>query len=614
MFGNFLYYIIALLIYSTYQPESEPHIPAFKVLFLFLGFIAFFFIFTWMQFKKIEARAEEESLTYIDQRFQTVLTRQSILAILIYAIDIYGLNISGLLNPFSVFKTIPTLEALIFLILFIGYLSIIWICAYGPYKEIYRNGLSKRSYVISNISFSIPIILPWLCLSATADIINILPFDAPRQFLLSTQGQIIYFMFFLFLIAIIGPVLIQKFWGCRPLRSGLTRHRIEFLCKKADMKFKDIMVWPLFGGRMITAGVMGLIKQFRYILVTPALMRQLNPYELDAVIAHEIGHIKKKHLLFYLFFFAGYLILAFTSLDLIIYLIIYAQAVLGHIDNNVSNNETFTSICFSLCMITVFLVYFRYIFGYFMRNFERQADLFSYTMMGSAKPLISTFEKIAITSRQAPDRPNWHHFSIKERIDYLKKCESDNSWIKRHNIKIRKSIAVYIAGILLVGWAGYNIHYNNTGSLINAVVLKKMIENRIDKDRQNPDLYQALGDIYYSEKNFEKTIYSYKKALQLNPDHVRALNNLAWLFATCKDKNFLNPGMALELAKHAASISKETHIMDTLAESYYVNGYIADAIEAEQQALSMTTTNREYYKQQLEKFKNAEKKHHDGMR
>ncbi len=609
MFGNFLYYIIALLIYSTYQPESEPYIPAFKVLFLFLGFVAFFFIFTRMQFKKIEARVGVASETYIEQRFQTVLTRQSILAILIYAIDIYGLNIAGLLRPFPILKAIPTFEALIFLTLFIGYLSIVWICAYGPYKKIYRNGLSKRSYVISNISFSIPIILPWLCLSATADIINILPFDAPKQFLLSTQGQIIYFMFFLFVIAIIGPVLIQKFWGCRPLRPGLTRHRIESLCKKADMKFKDIMVWPLFGGRMITAGVMGLIRQFRYILVTPALMRQLNPYELDAVIAHEIGHIKKKHLLFYLFFFAGYLILAFTSLDLIIYFIIYAQAALGNIGNNGSSNATFTSIFFSLCMITVFLVYFRYIFGYFMRNFERQADLFSYTMMDSAQPLISTFEKIAITSRQSPDRPNWHHFSIKERIDYLKKCESDNSWIKRHDVKIRKSIAVYIAGILLVGWVGYNIHYNNTGKQINASVLKMMIENQIDQDSQNPNLYQALGDIYYSEKDFKKTIYAYEKALQLNPDHVRALNNLAWLYATCENKDFRRPETALELAKHAASISKAFHIIDTLAEAYYANGYFKQAIETEQQALSMANStannDRGYYIQQIEKFKSA---------
>lgn len=614
MFGNFIYYIIALLIYSTYQPQSDPYISAFNALLLFFSFIVFFFLFTRRQFKKIEAQVGSVSMANSDQHFNTVLTRHSILAILIYAIDIYGLNIAGFLRHLSILKAIPTLEALIFLTLFISYLSIIWICAYAPYKKIYRNSISKRSYVTSNISFSIPILLPWLCLSMTADIINILPFDAPKQFLMSTQGQIIYFIFFLFVISIFGPVFIQKFWGCRPLRSGLARDRIEFLCKQADMKYKNIMVWPIFGGHMITAGVMGLVRQFRYILVTPALMRQLDQNEIDAVIAHEIGHIKKKHLLFYLFFFTGYLIIAFTSLDLIIYLIIYAQAVLGYIDNNGSGFSTFTSICFSLFMISIFLIYFRFIFGYFMRNFERQADLFAYTMMGTAKPLISTFEKITLSSRQPPDKPNWHHFSIQERIDYLKKSEADKSWIDRHNTKIRKSIAVYVVGIMIIGWFGYKVHYDGVGKQINAGIIRISIENRIEQDKNNPDLYQALGDIYYSEENFEKTIAAYQKALLFDSDHLRALNNLAWLFATCKNTNFRHPEKALELAKHAASIVEEAHIMDTLAESYFVNGYFKEAIATGQRALLLTNSDLGYYTQQLEKFKSAEKEYNDRMK
>ncbi|MEZ4576474.1 MAG: M48 family metalloprotease [Desulfobacterales bacterium] len=113
-------------------------------------------------------------------------------------------------------------------------------------------------------------------------------------------------MFFLMLIAIIGPVLILKFWGCRPCCLARSGTGLNSCAGKRNMHYRDIMVWPLFGGRMITAGVMGLVRRFRYILITPALMRHLTPYEIDAVIAHEIGHIKKHHLFFYLVFFAGY--------------------------------------------------------------------------------------------------------------------------------------------------------------------------------------------------------------------------------------------------------------------------------------------------------------------
>ena len=357
---------------------------------------------------------------------------------------------------------------------------------------------------------------------------------------------------------------------------------------------------------MITAGVMGLIRQFPYILVTPALLRHLNPSEIDAVIAHEIGHIKKNHLFFYLVFFAGYLVVAFTSLDLILYAIIYAEAAYGFTNSNSSAYATFSSISFSLLMIIIFLVYFRYIFGYFMRNFERQADLYAYSMSNDAQPLISTFEKITITSGQVPFQSVVERFSIKERIDYLRASENDKSWINRHNTKIRTSIAVYIATIFLVGWAGYQIHYNDIGDQLKDSLLKKSVLNQIGKGNGNPDLNQLLGDIYFNEKEYKKAVLSYKKMLEIKSDNVRTLNNLAWLYATCEDSKFMRPRKALELALHAASLSKEPHIMDTLAEAYYVNGNYPAAIQTEQQALMKAKNDHAYYQKQIEKFTAAE--------
>ena len=73
------------------------------------------------------------------------------------------------------------------------------------------------------------------------------------------------------IVAILGPVLIQRFWRCRPLSPGPARERIEALCRRAGLSYNNILDWPLFGGRMITAGVMGLVGRFRYILVTDAL-------------------------------------------------------------------------------------------------------------------------------------------------------------------------------------------------------------------------------------------------------------------------------------------------------------------------------------------------------
>ena len=607
MFGNFIYFILVLLIYSTYQPSEETNFTGPETLFLFVGLIVIFTLFTWIQFRRIEKRIFKERLFHLDNKFTATLTRQSILAIVLFSIDIYGLSLSSFLTKIPFLAVIPTFQALLFLFLFIFYLAIVWACAYGPYQVLYRTDLSRRSYILSQILFSAPILLPWLLLSGIADIINALPFELPKRLLSTTEGEVAYFLIFLLAIAILGPTMIQKFWRCKPLETGLHRSRIENLCRKAGMGYANILYWPIFGGRMITAAVMGLIKKFRYILVTQGLLEMLEPEEIDAVIAHEIGHIKKKHLLFYLMFFVGYMMISYATFNLLVYSILFSETIYRLITATGLDQTTVATWIFSLVIITVFLIYFRFIFGYFMRNFERQADTYVYALFDSAGPLISTFEKIAATSGHPSDKPNWHHFSIRKRINYLKRCEMDRRWITRHDNKIKKSLAVYLVGIVLICGIGYNLNFGEAGKKLNTHFFEKVIQRELEKTPDNPLLYTTLGDLYFSKKNYTETIKAYEQSLRLNPDNPYALNNLAWLYATCEDETFRDAEKALALAKKAAGLKGAPHIFDTLAESYYVNGQFEMALLAGTRALETATTNRGYYQNQVKKFKDAVK-------
>ncbi len=608
MFGNFIYFIIVLLIYSTYQPSEATNFAAIETLFLFISLVVVFAWITWAQFQRIENRLSKDSIHNISHKFSAAVTRQSIMAIVLFSINIYGLNLPDFLKDIPVLSIIPTLQALLFLGLFIFYLSVVWSCAHRPHRLLHNSGQSRSAYVLSNISFSIPILLPWLLLSGIADIINALPFDLPKQLLSTTQGQVIYFLVFLFAVAVVGPAMIQKFWRCSPLETGYYRSRIESLCRKAGMEYANILYWPIFGSRMMTAGVMGLVKKFRYILVTRPLLRFLDPEEIDAVIAHEIGHIKKKHLVFYLVFFVGYMLVSFATFDLLIYVIFFSEPIYNFIKNTGLSQTTVTSSIFSLAIIIIFLIYFRFIFGYFMRNFERQADTYVYTLFDSAKPLISTLEKIAETSGQPRDTPNWHHFSIKKRVDYLNKCEADKTWITRHDRKINKSIAVYLAGLLLIGGMGYHLNFGETGRKLNKHFFEKLIHRALNETPGDPNLYRMLGNLHYDNRNYAETITAYEQSLALAPDNPEVLNNLAWLYATCDVQRFRNPAKALTLAKRAAHIKESPHILDTLAESYYVNNQFEQAVSAELRALELPVKDRKYYENQLKKFQEAMKK------
>jgi Zn-dependent protease with chaperone function len=402
-------------------------------------------------------------------------------------------------------------------------------------------------------------------------------------------------------------LLIQRFWRCRPLENGDHRQRIERLCRRAHIRYADIVYWPIFGGRMITAGVMGLTPRFRYIMVTDALLQLLSPNEIDQVIAHEIGHVRYKHLILYLLVFIGFMLLSYTVFPISSYFL-FTKPFIYFIFYYSLDIERIYTILSSVLLIICAIIYFRYLFGYFMRNFERQADLHVFELFPTAQPLIETFTKIVAASGQSADKPNWHHFSIQQRIDYLTLCEKAASWIARHHRKVRKSIIVYCISFLLLSLSAYlftQAVYSGGNKYISVIELESILDKKKTKTAKDALHYRVIGNHYASQKMHHKAISAYEMALHLNPDLPDTLNNLAWLLVTTDDPSAQDPIRALTLAQRAIQTKQAPHIWDTLAQCLYSNGRFAEAVEAEKNALKMNPDNRDIYEKQLEKFKRA---------
>jgi Zn-dependent protease with chaperone function len=605
MFANFFYFIIALLIYATYQPTDSPNFSLATSLLLFLIILIGYTAVTWMSFQRLHRKIESEGIARAESRFTALLTRHAVLAILIFAINVYGLSLPSFSAAWGPFGVLPTLQAVLFVAIFIGYLAIVWACAHESYQILYYSRISRKAYVISNISFAMPVLLPWVILSSASDLVQILPFDDLKDFLSTPLGEVLFFLVFLFAVALVGPLLIQKFWQCKPLETGQHRTRIENLCRSVNLGYRNILHWPIFEGRIITAGVMGLVRRFRFILVTRALLELLEPDEIDAVIAHEIGHVKHRHLVYYLIFFIGYMVISYSLLDLVVYALIYLDPVLQVFNRIGFSAMGVTSLIFGLGIIAIFLLYFRFIFGFFMRNFERQADAYVFTMFGQAKFLIRTLEKIAGSGRQSPDKPNWHHFSISQRINFLKNCDADRTLIYKHKIKIRKSLGVYFLSLVMVGTLGYQLNYGVAGQLLSTRVFEKAIQMELEKTPGNADLHTTMGDLYFERKRYAEAVAQYQGAIAISPNHARALNNLAWLYATCEDTTLRDPEQALLLAQRAADIDLQAHVLDTLAESYFVNGDIQTALITAKAALELADRDRSYYRIQIKRFESA---------
>lgn len=602
MFANFIYFLVALILYTTCQhPGASAVMPGYALVSA-LALAGLFAVICRMTFKRVATRSPLVAGVSLDLRLDRALSRLSILALLLFAADLYILKLKLLFSGFRPFEIFPTFEAILFLMVFVGYLVIVWTAAWSVQKRFFPGAVTRKSFVLSNISFSLPALLPWFLLSITADLIQILPFDGPRTFLATPGGEILYVLVFLFAVATFGPVLIQKLWGCSSLEPGPTRDRIESLCRAADIGYADILKWELFGGSMITAGVMGLMARFRYILVTPALVTLLTPPEIDAVIVHEIGHVKHRHIHFYLVFFAGYIACVYALFDPLFVLVYYLNP-LSSVGSLVGlGKESASTLVFSLVLILLFLVYFRFGFGFFMRNFERQADTHVYALLDNAGSLINTFYKIARFSRTAPDRPNWHHFSITQRIGFLEQCEADPTLVGKHNKKIRGMMLGYLVAIGLVMIAGYSLNFGQGKAALNRYLAETVLLRELEIDPENADLYTMIGDYYYEREMFEQAIQAYDNVLKIAPHNLHALNNLAWLFATCTDVSFQDPEQALALSTKALGVERADYVLDTYAEACGLNGLDQEALAAAMEALAKARDRLGYYRSQVDRF------------
>ena len=237
-----------------------------------------------------------------------------------------------------------------------------------------------------------------------------------------------------------------------------------------------------------------------------------------------------------------------------------------------------------------------------MRNFERQADQYAVSAMGTAGPIINALEKIGFHAGQIRNIPSWHHFSIKERVDYLKRVEKNDNIAKHHNKRIKMALAIYMLCACIAIFASQ--HYSSA-PVSNVFFAEKILRSHILEQPCNAELHRLLAMVYHEKGEIASAISSYEKALEIDPADAISMNNLAWILATDKTDN-IQLEQALHLAEEAIAIDRSDIFLDTLAEIYFRMGRKSDAVSLIKEAINMDSPNIEYYKEQLKKFNSTQ--------
>ena len=497
-------------------------------------------------------------------------------------------------------KYFEVLQGALALAVFFIYLGTIWYFSHPIYRVAFRTEVQRSSFISSNFRLNIPILFPWLVLAISYDLLAFTPWGGAESFLNKPQGQFLFFAIIVTVLMIFLPQLIQYLWGCRPFEPSEKVREVNQFLREKGLKYRELMRWPIFEGKMMTAGIMGIVPRFRYILITDALMELLSLEELKAVVAHEMGHAKYRHLLFYILFFLGFmaLVLGLFNLEEPGLYILFLEYLLIRFSKTLSAHSFL--VIYGLSVLAIILVYFRFVVGFFMRNFERQADLFSAATMGSPRPTISSLEKIALLTGKSRDLPSWHHFSIKERVEYLWRTLGEPRLAKRHHRFVATSFLVYL---VLIACFGYLLNFSAVEQNLGLRIKTAAVKDQLSKDPNNVKSLLALAGAYDEMGKLEEAIETYEKIILLDQSQAVALNNLAWILVTVSDERVKDRKRGLILAKKAADLDRAPFILDTLAEAYYANGLEQEAIETIKEAISLATSNRGYYKEQLRKFR-----------
>jgi STE24 endopeptidase len=286
--------------------------------------------------------------------------------------------------------------------------------------------LGRMSYVLLQVRLQlllllVPVLLIMLCREAATALVPRFTEMSSVAFVteMATLGSAA-------LVFVLSPLLARVLLDVRPMAAGELRDELLEVCRRHRVKMRELLVWNT-NGSMINAAVMGLISPLRYVLITDALIETLWQEQVRAVMAHEIGHVKRHHMPWLIACLLASFIITLELLD---------RSVRGlGVDAWATNQDMadWMSLGFGVTHLILGLL----LFGWVCRRFERQADTFAVqhlSGMGTigkdeTPPLVTeeagramrgALESIAMMNTVDRHRRSWRHGSIAWRQNYLK--------------------------------------------------------------------------------------------------------------------------------------------------------------------------------------------------
>lgn len=439
MFTNLIFLVLILLLINTSLEMAQPWIISAPFAFAIgMGAYALLLLLLYWQ-----ARQGHHFRPFLRNQLYFLVQLELLLFLVLFHFGLGAQRVFFEANVLGHLQIIPTLFSLG---LYLGGLSIYHFFSFDA-TRLLPNAHVNRSidYTLFQLRLMLPFVLPFLLFTLAVDILTTFPQASTwigdyASNPLVVLGSLIVFAL---VIIIFLPYFIQKIWQCRPLDDREMEIKLELLCKKADFKHAGIKTWTVLNDSL-TAAIVGVVAPFRYIIFTKRILREFPQENLEAILAHEIGHSYHKHLWIYPGILFGMMI--FISLVGIVFINPFLSfiSLQSYYYPDYVGAIALPIITFAL-YAALLALYFRGVFGFYSRLFERQADLHVFHVGVPAQDMIRALDLVGINTGYSHRVPNWHHYSIQERIDFLTQCLQDPQAIQRHHRRVKVAVLSYFA-------------------------------------------------------------------------------------------------------------------------------------------------------------------------
>ena len=546
--------------------------------------------------RRIHARAHEREAYFKAERLTFFF------AFAVFLIFLYGLDLKYYLKPLALSDATQGLADLAGLAVFFGLLAPAWLGGRARYQELFYERIGRGAFLWRQLKQNLPLVLPWVVVVSGLDLLRLLLPDSVLKLVPEPWSELLVFLFFIVVLIFFLPPLIRKLWNCKPIPPGPLRERIANFCQAQRFR-AGLYFWPYLGGHALTAGILGILPGLRYLLFTPALTMTLSDDELKSVIAHEIGHIRHHHLLWYMALFFAFS-LSLMAIGPLLSLGVTASSFFPLLVRLVPlPAATLADAAIALPLLALVLLYFRFVFGFFLRNFERQADTHVFSALGGADALISSFHSIGAASGVRREKHNWHHFSLSERVAFLRRCQDEPELIAAHTSKLRLGLLVYFAVLASLALLALQPDRETLAAKAEIQYIETVLRQEAGQKPEDGTALILLGDFYLGKNMELQALSAYNEALARAPKNAALLNNFSWLLLTAHTPGLRDKDRALTLAEQAAALADKAFVLDTLATAYWAHGRLDAALALEERATQIDPENRNYYIKQQERFR-----------